>query len=912
MSVSTRVRRSWTRLSAVFAGLVTAFAIGALGQPPAEVEDPKGGIKKRVPVEDDPVIVKPKGGDSGPGTPPDVKLDELFRGAEETAHPAIKDLYQKHVVPFDRLHTKGGFSRIKPIPVARGERLPLQFGIQELKRDGQFGEVQGVNASDVRKIEYFEEIALVESNIVLTYKPFGTAGGPEGWTAADQLGAAERVMAAALRFHDFARENPRERPIRKGRGWDELRKPLADRLREVRLLSLKNAVTVSDWPRVRETGSRLMLAYPKDAGVAAEVASARVLEAKRLLASEKHFDHVKARELLDEFEARYPGGGGEPVRAIRAELTALAQRAFTRAKDKKAVNDLTTARDALAQAAALDPTIPGLRDMQRELKAGYQTLYVGVRDYPVMLSPATARLDSEKQVVELVFEGLLAEVPDDGGGARYRPGVAATMPTVVPGGREFLLRSFERDASGRYGFESHDVIGTLKLMQTQTSTWTGYPLPWLDELPTPKDNTTIRVAFKQGHPDPRALLTFKLLPARWMTDNNKQIDDAAFAEKPSGTGPFKLQYSSKADGNTPREMVFVDNPLYGRWRDRANQPFIKEIRLIEATKVHNLVESFQQGSLHILTDVPTADLDKFTGPAANLSGKVQAYTATNNRRIHMLAINHRRPQMQSKALRQGLSLAIDRDAILSDVYRAGKTDVHKPLGGPFPPKCWATVKGSNGNPVPLVNRDLAVTKLQTYLGDMGAKPEVTLSYPEGDPQAALACNKIKAQVEALFKDTPGRKITILLEPVPLRDLLVRVEDEHRYDLAYVPFEYPDDWYPYALGAMLDPLAADRGGRNWMGFLQKNTGADDQDARLGQLLNELRAFRDFGTLATKTVEVHKLFNECVPFIPLWQLDRHMLVHNAVKVYTEDSDQPISPRVLNPTTLFQGIARWRLEG
>jgi ABC-type oligopeptide transport system substrate-binding subunit len=324
------------------------------------------------------------------------------------------------------------------------------------------------------------------------------------------------------------------------------------------------------------------------------------------------------------------------------------------------------------------------------------------------------------------------------------------------------------------------------------------------------------------------------------------------------------------------------------------------------------VEAFQQGSLHILTDVPTAELDKFMGAAANLSGKIQAYTATNNRRIHMLAVNHRRPQMQSKALRQGLSLAIDRDAILNDVFRPNKTDVHKPMSGPFPPRSWASPKGSGGNAVPLVNRDLAVPKLKTYLGDMGAKTDVTLSYPEGDPLAALACNKIKAQVEGLFKELPGRKLTILLEPLPLRELLLRVEDEHRYDLAYVPFDYPDDWYPYALGAMLDPLAADRGGRNWTGFLQKNTGADDQDARLGQLLNELRAFRDFGQLTAKSAEVHKLFNECVPFIPLWQLDRHMLVHNSVKVYVNDSEAPVSPSVLNPTTLFQGIARWRLEG
>jgi ABC-type transport system substrate-binding protein len=900
MPAPPRARR-WTRLSAALAGLVTAFAVGALGQPPEE-EDPDGGVKKKVVVEDDP---KPKG-QAGPGTPPDVRLDELARGAEQAPHPAVKELFLRNAVPFDRLTTKTGTLRIKPIPVARGDRLPPSFGVQEVFADGRLGQPQGVNAVDVRKVEYFEEVALADANALLAARPFGTGAGPEGLTAPAQLAAAERVLAAALRYHDYAREHN----LRKGRAWDDVRKPLADRLRGVRLADLKNAVATGDWQRVRDAGSRLMLAYPKDEGVAQAVAAARVLEAKRLLASEKHFDHVKARELLDEFEARYPGGGGEAVRAIRAEIAALAQKAFTRAKDKKGVNDLTAARDSLAQAAALDPTLPGLREMQRELKAGYQTLYVGVRDYPVMMSPATARLDSEKQAAELMFEGLLAEVPDDGGGLRYRPAAAVAMPAVVPGGREFGLRSFDRDASGRFGFESHDVVGTLKLLQSRPDTWGAYPLPWLDDLPTPKDSTTVRVAFKLGHPDPRALCTFKLLPARWMLENSRAVDDPQFAEKPFGTGPYRLHANPKADGNAPREMVFLDNPIYGRWRDRANLPYIKEIRLVEASKVHNLVESFRQGSLHVLTDVPTADLDKFMSPAANLTGKVQAYTATTNRRVHILAVNHRRPPMQSKALRQGLSLAIDRDAILSDVYRAG-TKFHQPLSGPFPPGSWATPKGPGGQPVPLVNRDLAVTRLQSYLGDKSAKSEVTLTYPQDDPQAALACAKIKAQVEGLFKDATGRKLTVLLEPVQMRDLVLRVEDEHRYDLAYVPFDYPDDWYPYALGAMLDPLAADRGGRNWTGFLQRNTGADADDARLGQLLNELRAYRDFGQLAAKTAEVHKLFDECVPFVPLWQLDRHMLFHNSVKVYT-DAGTPVSPRVLNPTTLFQGIAYWRLEG
>ncbi|AWM38029.1 Bacterial extracellular solute-binding protein, family 5 Middle [Gemmata obscuriglobus] len=902
MSVLARVGRPWHRALAALAGLFAAFAVG-VAQPPVEVEDPKGGLKKRVVVEDDPVA-KSKDEHAAPTTPPDVRLDELVAGADGAKHPAIKALFQRNRVPFDRLTTKSATMQIRPIPLARGERLPLTFGVQEYDREGRPTDPQGINSTDVRKVEYFEEIVVAEANQVLGAKPLGTANGPDGWTVTEQLDAAELLLSATLRFHDYARA----RNIRRGRGWDDFRKPLFERLREVRLLLLKNAVAGNDWGRVREVGTRVMAAYPGDAAVAAEVAVARVSETKRLLASETHFDHVKAKELLDEFEASYPGAGGAAVKAIRTELSRRAQAAFARAVEKKAANDLTAARDALTRAAALDPTVPGVRELQRELKTGYQTLSVGVRQFPEQMSPATARLDSEKQVVELVFEGVLAEVPDDNGAARYVPGAAVVSPHVVPGGREFLLRGFDASATGRYGFESHDLVSTLKLMGKRPETWNSYALPWIDGLPTPKDNVAARVAFKQGHPDPRALLTFKLLPGRWMEGKGMAADDAGFAEAPLGTGPFKLQPGARGDGTAPRELVLVDNPLYGRWRDRTSQPFIKEVRLVEVAKIPNPVEAFQQGSLHVLTDVPTADLEKYR---SQLSGRAQDYTAVNGRRVHILALNHRRPALQSKILRQGLMTAIDRERILNEVFRAGRPEFHRALTGPFPPQSWATTKGPTGQTVPLVNRDLALTRIRNYLFDMGAKAELTLLYPDGDPQAATACRKIKDQVEGLFKDAPGRKLTIALEPLPLRDLLVRVEDEHRYDLAYVPFDYPDDWYPFALGGMLDPLAAERGGRNWTGFQAKGTGADDADSRLGQLLNELRAYRAFGPLAEKTVEVQKLFNECVPFVPLWQLDRHMVVHNSVKIYTDDTDTPISPRALNQTTLFQGVARWRLE-
>ena len=70
-------------------------------------------------------------------------------------------------------------------------------------------------------------------------------------------------------------------------------------------------------------------------------------------------------------------------------------------------------------------------------------------------------------------------------------------------------------------------------------------------------------------------------------------------------------------------------------------------------------------------------------------------------------------------------------------------------------------------------------------------------------------------------------------------------------------------------------------------------------------------RDPAQLAAKAAEVSKRFNDCLPFIPLWQLDRHTVVHYNLKVFVDDTAEPVSPRLLNPTTLFQGVARWRLD-
>ena len=55
----------------------------------------------------------------------------------------------------------------------------------------------------------------------------------------------------------------------------------------------------------------------------------------------------------------------------------------------------------------------------------------------------------------------------------------------------------------------------------------------------------------------------------------------------------------------------------------------------------------------------------------------------------------------------------------------------------------------------------------------------------------------------------------------------------------------------------------------------------------------------------------MFNESVPFVPLWHLDRHSLVYAGLKVYVDESNTPASLHILDPSALFANVARWRLE-
>lgn len=906
--------RTWLTRSLAPAGVALALGLAASGlaqprpgpaaPPPAgkaggydEQEDPNPPkVRKKVAVEGEgpPPVTVPKGAFY-------VRIEDLARAAAEAKDPAVRDLLTRYVVAFDRFtDTNDNVIRVLPIPIHRSEKFPDRFGIFELSAENAPRLLRGMNLSAVKKVEHFEELAAAEVERLTDLTP-GLRENP--YVAADpaeRLAAAERLLADVIWFHDGARDQNK----RRGAGWEPVELKLADKLAAVRAKRLKLAAERKDWATVRQLGSRMAVLYPNNLKLLQDVYSARLAEAEAVVrASDQPADLERARDLLGEFEGKFPGSNNDAAQRVRDALARKAKTLFDRAEVavKAGAPD---ARSLVRLVELVAPEYPGLRDLQGQMKSGYSILNVAVDQLPERMSPAAARFPSEHMAVELCYEGLFDAMPDETLGVRYRPALAAGMPAPGALVREVsLTRPVEWTGPARGpAFDATDVAGTLKLLRQSRHTWAADGVEWIDDRVRIEDLGRVRLGFQSGHPYPLSVLAFKILPARYLIGQNKGPEDVQLALRPCGTGPFKYQEKKG------REVIFVANPTFARRPGRLGQPYIKEVRFVEKGPVAKAVDDFKSDKLHILTDVPTADLAKFSAATAGLQGRVTVATAAENRRVHVLAVNHRRPALQSQALRRGLAHAIDREAILNEVYRANFPDFHKALAGPFPPKTWATPKPLGVDPPPLFNRDLAQGQLAEHVKRFGSA-NLVLYYPAEDPRAKQACDRIKKQVEAVGGAEDG-KVVLNLEPLPTPELYRRVCEEADFELAYVPFEYPTDLYPFGLGSLLDPTAAARGGRNYMGALVKQNNPSADDDALGRLLAEARAHADPVKLTQKGHEIFDRFNAAMPFIPLWQLDRHIVVATSVKL-SFDGPQPAHPRWLPPTSLFAGVAGWRIE-
>ncbi|GIW78662.1 MAG: hypothetical protein KatS3mg105_0469 [Gemmatales bacterium] len=763
---------------------------------------------------------------------------DLLELAHSEPEPIVKAFYRSVAIPHDMIHWAIGPGRsvvVEPIPQRVTEKRPLQKDLNIQVFDTSVfpwkkGRSFPVTSEDIRRVQPYEDIVLeLASKFVVKDR-----GG-------NRLRAVERVLEAVIEYH----QTKRLVQVQDRNAWADVIRRLHDRLRKVRVDQVRTAATAGRWDAAYEMTKGWLRVYKEPADHERFCQAMFPLVEQSL--KENRFDEAAVRrkrleEIFPECMQR---------EAFASRLSQKAQELLELAKAEK---DDAKALRLLADAEKVWPFLSGLRNYRLKRSNEYPILYVGVRSLPESFTPATASVDAERLALDLLFEELLLPVNDPSTGQRFVSRLARGPAQLVPLGRRFQIHPQAIWSDGT-PVTAIDVRRTIERLQARKRSLL------IDEARVgAADPREISITLRRGFVEPRALMTFKILPAA------KNTESADFVKKPIGSGPFALDGRIKEGDH---EVVrFLANEQHFR------QPAIREIHFFHS---QNPVSDFATGKLHVLLDPETAP-ESASRANANLLW-------LKSRRIYFLAINHRHRRWQEANLRRCLSAAIDRAAILDQVFRGRFKDQadppHRVLNGPFPPDSWASDEELKE---PLFNRPLAKILAKKSNAD-GFK--ATLKYPKDDGLAKKACAMIKAQV----REHTGMEL--VLEPRPPALLKREVEFDHDYELAYYHFDYPTELF--FLWPLFDPQSVGRGGTNFLGYTN--------DAELTSEFQKLMSYRDMSKVREWMHSIHRMIHQKTPFVPLWQLDFPVAVHRSVEL---SSSAPPDYR-----HFFANIVEWRIR-
>ncbi len=783
-------------------GLMTAPIVYAQGAKKPRVEEEEEPLKKEMPKKDGPI--EPK---AAPKPLAEPGLQHVATELAKAKNYFIRDYLGRIALPYDNLVPARGVRPYKIFPLPDLTLPEAKFSYLLLLNDDLTkGIKKELPTGSGFSLQPYEEIVLEETNRMLDPK---MAAKLDGMKRDDLEDLAVRILQGTRSWH----AGQVEKSGRVGKGWQAVDEKLRRRIIEIRCDQLKASMAAKNWKRAEEIAGELSN-FGDDPIARKEIYKLLLRKAMEAVGSDRDEDYVALREALNQYENIAGGRGDELALAARRQLTVRAKQYAGAARKQSEDNQNGTAINLLKNAEALDPDLPDIQKLRSKLRD--RVLYVGVPRLPERLSPAGVRDESEQWGMELLFESLLEAVPDAETGRRFRPQLAVGLPKLASLERDFTLSKSARWSNDGKSLDARDVLGTLELLRAkpQLGCSDGLDVLALERARIDDNPFSLRLHYSQGVLEPLGRTTFKVLPARYLKANNLEVDDDAFAHKPFGSGPFRYE-GREADNGDREAAVFRANPYYSQRNGKFGLPNIREIRFI-VPKLSNVGADFAGGQLHLALDVPTADIVRYRDDP-RVVGLVDLHTPALNRRIWMLAINHRRQALQNVDLRRGLSAAIDRDLLINEVFRTETSkNYHRPLAGPFPPNSWATPEKARKSEGALYNKALAGGLLNAAAG----KNKVTLRLvvPDDDALAIRACNRMKEMIEAAAKKTgdDAPSVEIVLDPVTPKVFWWKIEREQDFDLAYIPYDFKDD--QYWLGSLLDPAAAVPGGRNLLGYL----------------------------------------------------------------------------------------------
>jgi peptide/nickel transport system substrate-binding protein len=219
-----------------------------------------------------------------------------------------------------------------------------------------------------------------------------------------------------------------------------------------------------------------------------------------------------------------------------------------------------------------------------------------------------------------------------------------------------------------------DVKFTLE--QAKKSVQWGFIVANLKAIDAPDDHT---VVLHLAKPSASLHADLALFVTGIVRDNFGGRTQAQFAQQPVGTGPFMLDHWDKGT-----KVVLKRNPRY--WRK--GSPIVDSVELIGVPDDNSRVTQLRGKQVDVAANPPWPQLDSLNRTPGMKAG-VFALA-----RLDTLGLNTKKPPFDDKRVRQAVSLAIDRAAIV----KASLSGHGKPASSFLAPSVpfYAAVPGATG------------------------------------------------------------------------------------------------------------------------------------------------------------------------------------------------------------------------
>jgi peptide/nickel transport system substrate-binding protein len=385
-------------------------------------------------------------------------------------------------------------------------------------------------------------------------------------------------------------------------------------------------------------------------------------------------------------------------------------------------------------AAALPPRVgPGMARAAETPKRGGQVV-VGLSQEPTVFNPLRPHIEVDRGVHFGIFDSLWRT--DER--AQFIPNLAVEVPSVKNGGiakngREYTFR-LKKGVAWHDGtpFSARDVKFTWELVTNpKFGAFTRVGFDAIASMETP-DESTVRVRLREPFaPFLTAWGDAWIVPAHIL----ESVPDPNTAEfntrSPIGTGPFK--FGSRVAGD---HLVLVANPAY-----HGGPPHLERIIFKYIPDLTVLYTQFKTGAI---------DVTGLQGISAEFYAEAKALPGVtlhlhHSPSVEYIYFNYGKPWFKERPVRQALYHAMDKRAIIEQVYYG----VPKPVEGYLPSTSWAY----NAD---LPRHEHNPEKAKQILDEAGWKPGPDGIRAKGGERLSFtnsttSGNKLREQAQALLQ-----------------------------------------------------------------------------------------------------------------------------------------------------------------